>query len=185
MILPVIGLILLIFIIVYGFYLMIYMISLVYSFLKGAPFVRTKSKILNTILAEAHLKPKQLLIDLGCGEGQVVRIAAKKYGLKAVGYDINPLLIYRAKILAHLEQIKHAKFIKKNIFEVDIKKADVIYVFLLPKLLMALKHKLEKESKKNALIISHGFQIEGWKKYQIKKIPGSPFATYFYRLHKP
>jgi hypothetical protein len=59
----------------------------------------------------------------------------------------------------------------------------MLVLFLLPKLLVKLKDKLQKESKKNALIISHGFEIEGWKKYQIKKIKDKPFSTYYYRLH--
>lgn len=180
---PILGLILFIFVLFYSFYLMIYMISLVYSMLMGSPYVKTKNKRIEVILSYANLKPKQRFIDLGCGDGIVVRYAVQKYKVYGTGIDINPLLIYRAKIMAVLQKLKGIKFRKENIFKADIKKADVIYLFLLPKLLVKLKDKLQKESKKNALIISHGFEIEGWKKYQIKKIKDKPFSTYYYRLH--
>lgn len=159
------------------------MISLVYSMLMGSPYVKTKTKRIEVILNNADLKPKQKFIDLGCGDGIVLRTAVKNYHVLGVGIDINPLLIYRARIVSYLEKTKSIRFYKKNIFEADISKADVIYMFLLPKLLVKLKEKLETESKKRALIISHGFEIEGWRKYMIKKIKDKPFSTYYYRLH--
>lgn len=149
----------------------------------GSPFVKTKNKTLDIILKEANLKPNQEFIDLGCGDGIVVRTAVKKYNVKGIGVDINPLLIYRAKLINHLQHTQKIRFIKQNIFDTDIKKADIIYIFLLPKFLVKLKSKLRHESKKNALIISHGFQIEGWEKYMFKTIKSKPFSTFYYRLH--
>lgn len=149
----------------------------------GSPFVKTKSKTLEMILQNADLKPKQEFIDLGCGDGVVVRTAYKKYKIKGIGVDINPLLIYRAKLLNYLQHTSRVKFLKQNIFDADIKTADVIYMFLLPKFLVRLKSKLKNESKKKALIISHGFEIEGWEKYKIKTIKNKPFSTFYYRLN--
>lgn len=182
MLYPVIGLTLFIFILFYSFYLMLYMISLVYSMLMGSPYVKTKRATLEEILSNADLKPKQRFVDLGCGDGIVVRMAVKRYKVLGVGIDINPLLIYRAKIINQFQKNKSIKFYKQNIFKADIRNADVIYMFLLPKLLVKLKEKLLKESKKNALIISHGFEIEGWKKYEFKKLKNKPFSTYYYRI---
>ena len=158
------------------------MISLVYSLLMGSPFVKTKSKILENIFKEINPKPNQLIVDLGCGDGKIIRFAAKKYKMRGIGVDINPLLIWRAKLLANLEHVHSVKFLKKNIFDAEINKADIIYIFILPKFLVKLRNKLQTESKKNALIISHGFQIVGWEKYLIKKIKGKPFSTFYYRL---
>ncbi len=183
MLYPLIGLIALIFVLFYSFYLMIYMISLVYSMFMGSPYVKTKTKTLETILQEANLKPNQVFIDLGCGDGIVVRAAVKKYKVVGTGIDINPLLIYRAKIINFFAHAGKITFLKQNIFDADIKKADIIYLFLLPKFLVKLKTKLKNESSKKALIISHGFQIDGWEKYMIKKIDNKPFSTFYYRLH--
>lgn len=149
----------------------------------GSPFVKTKSKTLDMILEEAGLKPKQLFIDLGCGDGIVVRTAVKKYKVKGIGVDINPLLIYRAKLINYLQRTPRIKFLKQNIFDADIKNADIVYMFLLPKFLVRLKSKLKNETKKSALIISHGFEIEGWEKFKIKTIKNKPFSTFYYRLH--
>lgn len=151
--------------------------------LMGSPYVKTKRKVLELILKGANLKPKQKFIDLGCGDGVVVRTAIQQYKVQGTGYDINPLLIFRAKILNRLHKTPSARFYKKNIFNADISKADVIYMFLLPKLLVKLKSKIKNESKKKALIISHGFEIVGWKKYLAKKITNKPFSTYYYRLN--
>ena len=183
MVYPIFALILLIIVIITSFYVMIYMISLVYSLLMGSPFVKTKSRTLDRVFKEANLKPNQLIIDLGCGDGKIVRTAAKHYKLRGIGVDINPLLIYRAKIMAKLEHLSSVTFYRQNIFDADISEADVVYLFLLPRFLVKLRAKLKNETKKDVLIISHGFQIEDWSKYMIKKIEGKPFSTFYYRLH--
>ncbi len=63
-----------------------------------------------------------------------------------------------------------------------MKSADIIYLFLMPEMLIKLREKFEKESKKGAVFISHGFKIEGWEKYCFKTIPNTPFPTYYYKI---
>lgn len=158
------------------------MASFIYSSLKGSPYVPTKVKEINFILKEAQLKPNQLFFELGCGDARVSREAVRAFSVHAVAIDINPILIWLAKFLAKLQKIKTIEFKIENIFLSDVSKADVVYLFLMPDLLRKLKSKLQSELKKNSLIISHGFKIEGWHKYLVKVIRHKPFPTYFYRV---
>lgn len=148
----------------------------------GSPYVPTKNKEIELFLKEANLKKGQIFYDLGCGDGRIVRMAVKRYRVKGTGFDINPLLIFWARFLARIKKIKEAKFVTKNIFSVDLRQVDVLYLFLMPKLIEKLFPKLKNELRKNTLIVSHGFVIEGFKKKLIKKIDHRPFPTYFYKI---
>jgi cyclopropane fatty-acyl-phospholipid synthase-like methyltransferase len=148
----------------------------------GSPYVPTKDKEAEFFLKEAKLKKGQIFYDIGCGDGRIVRTAVKEYQVKGTGIDINPLLIWLAKFLAKTKKVKNVEFITKNIFDVDLRKVDVLYIFLMPKLIEKIFPKLKKELKKGALVISHGFVVEGLKKNLIHKIDHTPFPTYFYRV---
>lgn len=182
MIISYVAVVLLALFIISGFYFMVNTIMLVYSLLKGSPFVKTKHAALMQIFTDANLKKGMKLLDLGCGDGIVVRTAAKEFGIEGVGVDVNFILIARARIMKHLQHLKNVTFLKKNIYDITFSDADVIYIFLLPKFLEKLKPKLIKEAKPGALIISHGFEITGWKHHQTHEILDKPFSTFFYRL---
>lgn len=161
-----------------------YIFALLYSSLMGSPYVPTSNKVLKKILERAGLKKGQVFMDLGCGDGRIVRMAAADYGARAIGIDINPSLIYLSRLKTRLKKLEGVHFLVQNIYKADLSNADVIYMFLLPKFLVNLKPKLKAETKKNALLISHGFKIEGWDKYIVETLPEKPFPTYYYRLTK-
>jgi SAM-dependent methyltransferase len=159
----------------------VYTIFLIYSGLKGSPYVPTKSKEAEFILKEIGLEKNKVFYDLGCGDARVVRKAVSQYHVKGVGIDVNPILITYARFLARIRGLKDIKLKVKNLFDTDLSQADVVYLFLMPGLLKKLIPKFERELKKTALVVSHGFLIEGWEKNMVKKIPHTPFPTYFYR----
>lgn len=156
-------------------------ISFIYSSIKGSPYVPTNKKEIGIILKNADLKSQQNFLELGCGDGRVSRLASNKYKVKALGIDVNPFLIWYARFLSRIESSANTKFYRQNIFDSDLSEADVVYLFLMPKLIQKMRLKFEKELKKNAIVISHGFKIIGWQNSLIKKIDHSPFPTYFYR----
>ncbi len=160
----------------------VYVVFLIYSHLKGSPFVPSKMKEIKAILAKSNLKKGMRFYDLGWGDGRVVREAVKHYHVTGYGIDVNPLLIVTGRIMAKLKSLKNITFSIKNIFDVDLGSADVIYLFLMPALLKKLSHKIATEIKPKTLIVSHGFKIEGWEKYLTKTIDHLPFPTYFYKL---
>ncbi len=159
-----------------------YMILLFYSSLKGSPYVPTKDKAMKNIFEEAGLKKGQVMYDIGCGDGRVVRYAVKQYGVRGIGIDINPMLIFFARLKARMMKLKGAEFRVQNIFDVDLSDADVIYIFLLPQFLVKIQKKLERGTKKGAVIISHGFKMDAWSAYNYKTIKAKPFPTYFYKI---
>ncbi len=159
----------------------IFTLFLFYSSFKGSPYVPTRGKEVEVILKEAKLKPKQNFYELGCGDARIARNAVKNYRVKAVAVDVNPLLIIWAKFLAKLQKLKKIEFKTEDIFKIDLSEADVVYLFLMPKLIDQLLLKLNRELKKNTLIISHGFIIEKWDRLLVKKINHKPFPTYYYR----
>ena len=156
-------------------------ISFIYSSLKGSPYVPTRQKEIEKILKNANLGAKQNFFELGCGDGRVSRQAARLYGVKAIGVDVNPLLIWYARLLTKIKSVKNAKFLTQNIFATNLSNADAVYLFLMPKLLQRLVPKFERELKDQTLVISHGFKIVEWQKKLVKKIDGKPFLTYYYR----
>lgn len=159
-----------------------YAISMLYSSWKGSPYVPTKKKELINFLKEIKINKGDYFIELGSGDGRVVREAVKIYGVKGLGVDINPLLNVWARLMAKKNGLKNISFTTQNIFDTDLSQADIVYIFLMPKLIESIKPKLKKEIKKKAVVISHGFKIQGWEKYNFKTISHKPFPTYFYSM---
>ena len=160
----------------------VYIVSLTYSYLRGSFYVSTRSSEIEVFLKKAGLKKGQYMLELGSGDGPVLRMAAKKYGVIGKGIDINPTLNYIARFLAKKQKLSHIEFKTENVLTTDLSRADVIYIFLMPKLITALEKRLLTETKKGVLIISHGFKIDALQKYQIKVLNRKPFSTYFYKV---
>lgn len=160
--------------------IIIYIILDIYANIVGGPFVPTKSRDIDLILKLAKLKKGKIFYDLGSGDGRIVRKAVQDYGVVGYGFEINFLLIIYSKIITFLKNLKNCFFVNRNLFNVDLRKPDYLFLFLMPKTLERLKKKLLKELKNNALIISHGFKIDNFDQYLINKIDNKPFSTYFY-----
>jgi len=161
----------------------VYGLSLFYSSLMGSPYVPTGNKIILDILKEVKFKRNGLFIELGSGDGRVSRIAVKTYQVKATGVDVNPLLIIWSNLLTKIQGInKNCHFSRKNIFDIDYSQADYLYIFLMPDIIKKLTPKLNRELKKGAIIISHGFPIIDFKNKLIKKAERRPFPTYYYKV---
>lgn len=157
------------------------MISLLWSSFMGSPYVPTKKKEAMSILAILRPKKGNMMLELGCGDGIFLRTAVALYHVKGLGIDINPLIIFVAKIIAKVQKLQRVSFQTKNIFKTDLSQADYIYLFLMPKLLNKLAPKIKKQAKDKVVVISHGFKIEGWNDFLYKTILHKPFPTYFYR----
>ncbi len=161
----------------------IYGLSLLFSALKGAPYVPTQKKQLDTVLDHAGLEKGKNFVELGSGDGRMVRYAVKKYGVKGVGIEINVLLIWWSRFLAKKDGIsKQLVFIRKNIFDYPLNDTDYLYLFLMPELIRKLVPKFKKELKKGTLIISHGFKVEGMERSLIRKVPDKTFSTFYYKV---
>jgi len=126
-------------------------------------FVPTPQDVVEKMLELAEVKKDDLVYDLGCGDGRIVVTAAKKYGCKAVGYDLDP-----QRVKESLENVTKnqagdlVKIEQKDIFTLDLSQANVITLYLLPSLNVKLIPQLEK-LKPGSRIVSHDFAMEGVK----------------------
>lgn len=159
-------------------YISIYMILLIYSWFKGAPYVSTQDEEIKEILEAAQLQQGKTLIELGCGDGRVLRDAVSTYGVTGIGIDINPLLVFIANMRA--KTIRNLTFRCSDIRTSDLSQADYIYLFLFPKLIEKLESQLQKSLTNGALIISHGFKIPYLERYLTRELQGISFKTYYY-----
>lgn len=133
-------------------------------------FVPTPQAAVDRMLELAELKPGDILYDLGCGDGRIVATAAKKYGVRAVGVDIDPLRVAEARRTVRTNGVAHLVTIRKaDIFELDFSEANVVTLYLLPELNVRLMPKLA-QLKPGTRIISFEFDMRGAKPQQVVHI---------------
>lgn len=136
-------------------------------------FVPTPQEAVDKMLEMAEIKKGDVLYDLGCGDGRIVVTAAKKYGIKAVGYDIDPKRIEESRQNVETNNVGHLVEIKQgDIFQVDLKDANVVTMYLLPSLNVKLIPQLQK-LKPGSRIVSHSFDMEGVEPTQVVKEPAT------------
>jgi precorrin-6B methylase 2 len=128
-------------------------------------FVPTPQEVVEKMLELAKVTSKDVVYDLGCGDGRIVLTAARKYGCKAVGFDVDPERIKdcKANYAKEKEEVqKLVKFERKDIFKQDLSPASVITLYLLPDLNVKLVPQLKK-LKPGSRIVSHAFDMRGYK----------------------
>ena len=124
-------------------------------------YVATPQEVVNKMLEMAKVTKDSLVYDLGCGDGRFVVTAAKKYGCKAVGYDISPRRVRESRENVKKNGLEHlVRIEQKDIFTLDLSKADVITLFLLPSLNVKLIPQLDK-LKPGSRIVSYNFGMRG------------------------
>jgi SAM-dependent methyltransferase len=128
------------------------------------PFVPTTERAVEAMLELAKITRNDVVYDLGCGDGRIVITAAKKYGARGVGIDINPERIAEARANAKREGVEHlVKFIEQDLFEADIREASVVTLFLLSSVNLKLRPKLLAELKPGTRVVSNTFDMGDWK----------------------
>ena len=148
----------------------------------GAPFVPTSGQALDQILKKAKLKKGSVFIELGSGDGRLVMRAVQLCGVKGIGVEFNPLLVWYSRLMAKLLAISNLQFYQQNLFSTDLRSADTISFFLYPKTIRKLTKKIIKECRPKTLIISHGFRVKEFEQYLTLIIERKVFSTYSYSL---
>jgi SAM-dependent methyltransferase len=148
----------------------------------GAPFVPMEPEIVTRILDQVRIKKGDIFFDLGSGDGRLVIAAALK-GAEAYGIEIDPIRVWYSRLWIYILRLsKRAKILKKNIFDVDLSKADIITAYLLPETHKLLQSKLEKEAKNGTRIVGIAFKFPGWKPSAIDP-NGTIFGPIYYYRH--
>lgn len=126
------------------------------------PFVPTPPAVVNRMLELAAVKPGDIVYDVGSGDGRIVIAAAKNYGVKAVGIEIDGDLVDKARSRAQSEGVAElAEFREQDAFEADISAATVVTIYMLPEFNYKLRPKLEA-LKPGTRVVCHDFGVEGW-----------------------
>jgi 16S rRNA G966 N2-methylase RsmD len=152
-----------------------------------APFVPTPMIVVEKMLRMAAVDKTDVLYDLGSGDGRIVIAAAKKYGARAVGIELDPELIKQAREAAKKAGVEHlVEFRMEDATKSDFSDATVVTLYLLPESNELLRPRLEKQLKPGAYVVSHNYSILGWEKKEIdvvkmKTEDGELHEIYLYR----
>jgi ribosomal protein L11 methylase PrmA len=144
-------------------------------------YVPTPPEVVEEMLKLAEVKKGDVLYDLGSGDGRIAVTAAKKYGIRAVGIDIDPERIREAG-----ENAKRAgvaglvEFRREDLFSADFREATVVTLYLLPELNLRLRPRLLAELKPGTRIVSHQFDMAEWKPEKQMEVNGR--TIYFWTI---
>lgn len=127
-------------------------------------FVPTRESVADQMLQLAGITSKDVVYDLGSGDGRVVILAAQKYGARAVGIELDPKLIRMSRDIAREGEIEHrVTFIEGDLFEADISPATLVTIYLSPSVNARLEPKLRNDLRPGTRVVSHQFPIGDWK----------------------
>jgi precorrin-6B methylase 2 len=140
---------------------------------KIVPFVPTPQEVVEGMLQLAQVKKGDTVYDLGSGDGRIVITAAKKYGVRAVGFEIDPELIKQSRASIKKEGLENlAEIREQDILTVDLSPASVLTMYLLPSVNLKLKPKILSEIKPGSRVVSHAFDMGDWKPDKTIQIDG-------------
>jgi ribosomal protein L11 methylase PrmA len=135
------------------------------------PYVPTPETVVSAMLRLAQVKKGDVLYDLGSGDGRIVIAAARRYGIRAVGIDIDPRRIAEANAKAREAGVANrVRFIRQDLFDADFSEATVVTLYLLPRLNLKLRPKLLAELRPGTRIVSHGFDMGDWKPERVVEV---------------
>ena len=167
---------------VFTLLILIIMVTFALGGISAAPWVPLWQRDIRRMLRLAAVKPGELVIDLGAGDGRILVIAAKEFGARAIGCELAvlPYIVGCIKIrqrgLGGKAQLTYANFFNQPFGE-----ADVICAFLTPGAMQKLKPKLERECKPGCRIVSYAFSIPGWQPTVTDKPNAKTTAIHLYR----
>ena len=144
-------------------------------------YVPTPQEVVEDMLRLVDMKKGDVLYDLGSGDGRIAITAAKKYGVKATGIDIDPDRIKEANATARKAGVTNlVSFRQEDLFKADFKDATVVTLYLLPDLNVKLRPRLWNELKPGTRIVSHQFDMGTWKPE--KRLESNGRTVYFWTI---
>ena len=142
--------------------IMVALMSLIWTGPRGAPWVPTRRHTVERMLRMAGLKPGEMVFDLGCGDARVLVAAARRFGARAVGVELDVgRYLWSLLVVTLLGLHRQVRVLRADLFEVDLSSADVVFCYLLQDTNDRLKRKLRRELKPGARIVSNTFHFSG------------------------
>ena len=152
------------------------------------PYVETPDRVVRAMLDLARVKKDDVLIDLGCGDGRIPIAAAKRFGTRGLGIDLDPERIVEAKANARGAGVtKLVRFVEGDIFDADIRAATVVMLYLLPEVNLRLRPKLLTELKPGTRVVSHNYDMGDWQPDKTVRLPlpGGAHFLYLWTIPPP
>lgn len=143
-------------------------------------YVPTPSNVVDAMLAIAKVGSNDYLIDLGSGDGRIVIAAAKKFGARGFGVDIDGALVNNAQREAERQGVSgNVTFHARNLFITDISKATVLTMYLLQRINLQLRPRLFAELRPGTRIVSHDFDMGNWQPDEklTVPVPDKPYGS--------
>jgi tRNA A58 N-methylase Trm61 len=155
-----------------------------------APFVPSPQTVVEYMLKLADLKAGEVLFDMGSGDGRTVIMAAKTFGARGVGIELREDLAKKAMSNIHENGLDdRVTIMNDDMFNVNLISADVVYLYLTTSANEKIKPKLESDLKKGARIVSHDYEIIGWRPVKVENFCENPKLGYpshtIYLYRKP
>ena len=154
-------------------------------------YVPTPQVVVDEMLRMAKIGPSDFLIDLGSGDGRFVITAAKQFGARGFGVDLDTQLLKIARTHAQIEGVQdRAKFVEQNLFETDLTQATVISSYLLPEMNLKLRPKI-LTLKPGTRVVAHDYHMGEWYPDSQRDIPvpekkvGAMGMSYIYLWYVP
>jgi tRNA G37 N-methylase Trm5 len=139
-----------------------------------APFVTTPQEVVDRMLEVAQMSPGDLLYDLGSGDGRIVITAAKRYGAKSVGFEIDPALVTLSRRNIREAGVEHlAEIREEDIRNVDLSAASVVTMYLYPSANLRLRVAIRRQLKAGSRVVSHNSNMGDWKPDRVEQITDS------------
>lgn len=135
------------------------------------PFVTTPAEVVERMLALAGTTPSDYVVDLGSGDGRIVIAAAKKFGARGLGLELDPKLVEQSRVNARAAGVaERTEFRVEDVLRADISKATVVTVYLLPWLMDQLSPIFLDSLKPGSRVVTHAFVFPSWKPDRVEKV---------------
>ncbi len=128
------------------------------------PFVATPREVVAQMLALARPAANDVLYDLGSGDGRIVIEAARRFGTRGVGVDLNPVRVEEATANARRAGVQdRVRFRRQDLFETDLRAASIVTLYLLPRVNLELRPRLFEQLRPGTRVVSHAFRMGDWE----------------------
>jgi SAM-dependent methyltransferase len=154
-----------------------------------APYAATPEEIVEEMLRMAEVKKDDVVYDLGSGDGRIVITAARRYGARGIGFEIDPKLVRLSRENAHRAGVAHlVEFHAQDVLTVDLSPATVVTLYLFREANLLLRPRIQTQLRPGSRVVSHDFDMGDWQPSATRRVQdktGRVRTLYFWRIQTP
>lgn len=151
----------------------------------AAPYLATPPEVAEAMLRLAAVQAGETVYDLGCGDARILVMAAQKFSARGVGVELDGHVFALARQNVRRHRLEdRVTLLRGDIFQADLRGADVVALYLLPEAQVRLRPLLERQLRPGARVVTHDFGISGWQAARTEKLPrgdGTSHTIHLYR----